>query len=368
MSNRLPESSDQSSADPGTKDSGNRGPVSCDHCTLPVPAGLLDPKSDVQFCCSGCKLAYQLIHEGGLADYYRIADSTTAVPVGKKSSDSLFQQMDNPTFQEIYVTGLPGGRQKIIFGIDGLHCAACVWLLEKLPQLIPGIHVARVQWNRSTITIQWSPDQVPLSTIGRTLAGLGYHPTAIRGGEVHDSVIRESRRQWIRIGVAAAAAGNNMLITAALYLGDFSDMSDSVAHFLRYCSCLLGIISIVWPGSVFLRGAWSALRTKSAHMDLPVALGLLVGLVDGIVDTIRGSGEIYFDSLSVLVFLLLVGRWIQYRQQRYAADSIELLYRLTPKISKKVEGDSFVEIPTEMVVVGDRLKVLAGDNFPVDGK
>lgn len=374
MSNSLPDSSESSQPESdfnsGVRRSAKsdlKGPVACDHCNLPVPSGLLNPKGDLQFCCSGCKLAYQLIHEGGLADYYRIADSSTSVPVGKKSSDSLFRQMDNPKFQEIYVSELPDGTQKVIFGIDGLHCAACVWLLEKLPQLVSGVHGARVQWNRSTITIEWSPGQVSLSTIGRTLAGLGYHPTAIRGGEVHDSVIRESRRQWIRIGVAAAAAGNNMLITAALYLGDFSDMSETVAHFLRYCSCLLGIISIVWPGSVFLRGALSAIRTKSTHMDLPVALGLLVGLVDGIVNTLKGSGEIYFDSLSVLVFLLLVGRWIQYRQQRYAADSIELLYRLTPKISKKIEGDSFVEIPTEMVVVGDRLRVLAGDNIPVDG-
>jgi Cu2+-exporting ATPase len=157
-----------------------------------------------------------------------------------------------------------------------------------------------------------------------------------------------------------------MLIAAALYLGMFSTIAAEHTTLLRWASCCVGLFSLLWPGRVFLQSAWNALRTRTAHMDLPVALGLVTGSTAGLINTILGRGEIYFDSLSVLIFLLLVARWIQFRQQSRAADAVELLFKLTPPRARRRRDGVTTSIPVDEVSVGDTLEILPGDLVPVD--
>ena len=205
--------------------------------------------------------------------------------------------------------------------------------------------------------------------MARALDSLGYTPHPGRDGETRAMRRREDRTFLIRIGVAGAAAGNVMVLAFALYGGLFSGIEAEFAGYFRWMSMLLGVLSLAWPGSVFFRGAWAALRTRTAHLDLPIALGLAAGGVMGTINTLRGAGEVYFDSLTVLVFLLLVGRWIQRQQQRWAADAVQLLYTLTPAFARRieVEGGPAREVPLEAVARGDLLEVRAGDTIPVDG-
>src|SRR5690606_25802998 len=130
-----------------------------------------------------------------------------------------------------------------------------------------------------------------------------------RGGAAAQTV--ENRRQLTRLAVAGALAGNNMLVALALYLGEFAGMAPAIEQLLRYASGLLGVLSLAWPGRVFLQSAQSALRTRTPHMDLPIALGLAVGTISSVVNMLRGTGHVYFDSISVLVFVLLLGRCVQ---------------------------------------------------------
>ena len=148
----------------------------------------------------------------------------------------------------------------------------------------------------------------------------------------------ENRRFLIRIGVAAACVGNVMTLAFALYGGVFTGIEAQYAHLFRWASMLFGMIALAWPGSLFFRGAWAALRTKTAHLDLPIAIGLAAGGIAGTVNAILGRGEIYFDSLTMLVLLLLVGRWLQRRQQWWANDSLELLFSLTPTSARRLEN------------------------------
>lgn len=343
--------------------------ISCTHCQLPVPAGLIRAGEPQQFCCHGCETAYRLIHSCGLDAYYAIQERQAAVPTAwdEKSQDhSQYQEYDSEKFQTLF--GKMGPRTgEITFVVEGIHCAACIWLLEKLPHLVPGVMESTVNWGRRTVRVRWRTDSVLLSSIAKTLAQLGYPPHPV-GREKNDDLRKhENRKHLIRLGVAGAAAGNNMLIAIALYLGMFSHISDSTVVLFRWTSCLLGTLSVVWPGAVFFRGGWYALRTWTPHMDLPIALGLGAGLISGIVNTILNHGEIYFDSLSVLVFVLLLGRWIQYRQQQTASDSIEMLYRLTPKTTRRLREGVAVTIPSDLLEVGDVVEIRAGETFPGDG-
>jgi Cu2+-exporting ATPase len=334
---------------------------SCAHCRLPVPDALALGDDGPQFCCTGCRTAHALIHAHGLACYYDISDATGTRADGPRLDYAGF---DAPAFLAANTEVLAGGERRTTFAIDGIHCAACIWLLERLPRIVPGVIEARASWRRSTLTVRWQGAR--LSQIADAVARLGYRPSVLGSGTAELVRTRANRRALVEIGIAGAAAGNNMLIAAALYLGMFSYMDDVTETMLRWASCIVGVLSVAWPGRVFVRGAWQSLRARTPHMDLPVALGLVVGAVAGLVNTVLDRGEIYFDTLSVLVFLLLVGRFIQTRQQQRAAATVEVLHRLTPRTAHRVEGDRVADVPAQVVASGDLLEIRAGEVVPAD--
>lgn len=346
--------------------------IDCTHCGLPVPRGLLVDDRSEQFCCQGCHGAWTLIHANGLESFYRMLESdpdnqsTFQRPL-QPSEPNLFIEFDRDSFHEQFTDLVGESERKVTLALEGIHCAACVWLVEKLPMIVPGTVEAKVNWSQRTVSIVWQPKRIPLSKIAQTLLQLGYEPYPIRKADVDRRREAENRRQIVQIGIAAAAAGNNMLIAAALYFGMFSFMSTGIETMFRYASCLVGLVSFFGPGRAFLRGAWSAIVTRTPHMDLPVAIGLSAGVLAGSINTIRGVGEIYFDSLSVLICLLLIGRWIQFRQQNRAADAIQLLHRLTPAKARRLSNGIVTEVSIDLVEKGDILEVRPGDMFAGDG-
>ncbi|MCA9297407.1 MAG: HAD-IC family P-type ATPase, partial [Phycisphaerales bacterium] len=202
--------------------------------------------------------------------------------------------------------------------------------------------------------------------IARQLNRFGYtpHPKQAARSEMGR---REERQALIRIGVAGAIAGNTMVIAFALYGGLFHGMDLGTWTLFRWASLGFALLAPVWPGRVFLRSAWAALRTRTAHIDLPIAVGLLAGVISGAVNTVRGSGDVYFDSVTVLIFLLLIGRWLQMRQQRKSQDAIAMLFALTPATARRCENDDTRIVPVEALRAGDLVDVRPGECIPADG-
>ncbi len=341
----------------------------CAHCGLPVPAGLLQADAAQQFCCSGCRAVYAVIHQCGLTQYYRMREAQGAAPRAARQSTRRFQEFDDPAFAALYVRTRPDGLHTAELFLEGVHCGACVWLVERLPRVAAGVIEARLNFRRALVRLVWDPQRVRLSQAARALDTLGYVPHAARDATARTLQQREERRLLLRIAVAGAAAGNAMLLAFALYAGSASGMERVYEQLFRWLSLLVGAVSLVWPGSTFFRGAIAALRTRTAHLDLPIALALAAGGVAGAVNTLLNRGEIYFDSLCMLVFLLLVGRWFQRRQQQQAADAVELLFSLTPGAVQRVEPDGAVkDVPIEAVRPGDLIQVRASDTIAVDGR
>lgn len=344
----------------------------CTHCGLPVPKGLIEAGRAEQFCCHACASAYEIIHGCGLDAYYRLRQQDDKQSTRPKETDSeRLAVFDSEKFQEIYVRTPDSGGCAVDLLLEGVHCAACVWLIEKLPRILPGVIESRLSLRDATVRIVWDPKQVTLSEIARALGTLGYnaHP-ARHGGKKHLRLV-EQRAMLVRLGVAGAIAANTMLLAFALYAGLFSGMEERYVSFFRWISAGLGVLSLAWPGRVFFRGALVALRTRSPHLDLPIALALGVGGIAGAVNVVLGRGEIYFDSLTVLVFLLLVGRYIQYTQQRRADESVGLLLSLVPTNCRRLRdtnpGSASEQVPLEAIRVGDLLEVRSGELIPADG-
>ncbi|UCD75943.1 MAG: heavy metal translocating P-type ATPase [Phycisphaerales bacterium] len=342
--------------------------VICDHCKLPVPSGLIDPAAERQFCCGGCRMVWEAIHGCGLGRFYELKDEFDATEPARTTGEG-YESFDHDSFYRAHVFTDGDGLKGIDLYLEGVHCAACVWLVEKLPHVLEGVVESRLDIRRQVARIIWDPDRIALSHIARTLDSFGYPCHPYRGAKTHDLWRIEQRKHLIRIGVAGACAGNVMLMAFALYGGMAGGMEQQYRTLFHWTSLAITLIALIFPGRVFLVGALSSLRTRSMHMDIPVALALTIGTIWGAVVTVRdGGGDVYFESLTAVIFLLLVGRWIQHRQQRAAHDAVELLYSLTPSTARLIESDGTVrEVPVEALEIGSAVEVRAGDSIPADG-
>ncbi len=344
------------------------GSLPCVHCGLATECSAASDPNEI-FCCSGCLGAYQLIHGWGLQDFYALRDqmklSGAAQPAGKSSR---YEQFDIPEFlgpsQPVL---LSDGNCAAEFAVHGLHCAACAWLIENAAAREPGLLSARVRMSDHSIRFVFAPEQTKLSRIAQLLDGFGYSLAPIDPNR-DDQVQRTSRRLLGQIAIAGFCAANAMWIAVALYAGEFSGLAAEHRYFLGLIGTALGVATVVGPGRTFFVGALAAIRTRTPHMDLPVALGLTVGTVVGTVNAIAGRGQIYFDSMATLVFFLLIGRWIQFRQQQQAAKAVDLMLRITPRQANLVGRDGQEKIVlVDTLMVGDTIRVAAGESVAADG-
>ncbi|MBX3384981.1 MAG: heavy metal translocating P-type ATPase [Phycisphaeraceae bacterium] len=345
----------------------------CTHCGLVVPRGLIEHGATQQFCCAGCRSAFAIIHSCGLDRYYALRDAaedaarTDAEPL-TVAADRSYEEFDSPTFHSLYVKPSGVGLSTVTLRLAGVHCAACVWLVERLPRLAPpGVIESRLDLMRATVTVVWDPARVTLSRIAETLAAIGYKPHAAREGREREQQVREDREHLVRIGVAGACAGNVMLLATCLYAGLFEGIEPETRLLFRWLSMGITLVALAWPGRVFFKSALAAIRTRTPHLDVPISLALAGGGLWSIYATLFDIGEVYYDSLSVLVFLLLVGRFIQHRQQRRAADAVELLYSVTPGSARRIENGQPSNVPVESLKAGDVVEVRPGESVPADG-
>jgi len=343
-----------------------RRETACTHCGLPVPDGFLEDGATAQFCCAGCRTAFSILSEHGLDQYYGFAERRTS-PV--RATGRTYEEFDHEAFQSLYVTTTPDGLSRVELFLEGVHCASCVWLVERVPLLLPGVVRAELNVGRSLAAIEWDAAAVHLSQVARSLESLGYAPHPYLGVRRDEVRRKEDRSAIMRIGVAGAIAINVMLAALAMYSGWLANGIESqYERFFRYISLGLTIPAVLFPGRVFFAGAWAALRTRALHLDLPIAIALGAGVIRGTINTVTDTGPVYFDGVTVLIFLLLVGRYLQQRGQRAATDASELLYSLTPQGARVVdEGGAVRELPAAALLPGMLLDVRAGDTIAADG-
>jgi Cu2+-exporting ATPase len=344
--------------------------VSCAHCGLPVPKRMLRGREH-EFCCAGCDAVYAAIHAGGLGDYYALRDAAgaEAQPVTGTLDADRFAAFDTSDFTQKNVRVI-GETAECDFLLEGVTCAACAWLIEKLPRIRPGIVSARLALRDRRATVRWDPSACGPGDVAAALARLGYEPHPVKAGGREEIERREERRRLIDLGVAGVCAGNVMLLAFALYGGDLAREGDLEGRFwqlFRWLSAAFGITALAWPGRVFFTSAIKAMRARVVNLDLPIAIALAGGGIAGLANVILGRGDIYFDSLCVLVFLLLSGRFLQHRQQRKAAESVALLRSLVPSTARKLVDGEPKSVPTDSLRAGDLVEVRPGDVVPADG-
>jgi Cu2+-exporting ATPase len=330
----------------------------CTHCGLAVPAGR------TEFCCAGCEVVHTAIAQHGLERFYELRE--TGVPA--RTTARSYAELDDPAFHRLHVQG-QGELATAALYLEDLRCTACVWLVEASPRCVPGLSQVRLDLGRSRVDVSWDPATCKLSDIAQHLDRIGHAVHPYRGLDRDRQHRKEDRRLLVKIGVAGAALGNLMLLAVALYAGLFEDMARADATAFRWASMLVALPALGFAATPFFRTAIGALRARRLHLDLPLSIGIAAGLIWGSANTLRGVGEIYFDSLSMLVFLLLVARFVVLRHQRRASTAAELLLALTPSRARRIDPTTgaILEVPVEALLPDDVVTVLVGETIPVDG-
>jgi Cu2+-exporting ATPase len=327
--------------------------AACAHCGLPAPRG-------ETYCCAGCATVARALADGGLTAYYARPDRVAAAA---RTTDRGYAELDDEAFAQRHVRARADGACETSFYLEDLRCGACVWLVERVPRVVDGVREIRVDLGRGRADVVYDPARAPLSSVARAIDRLGHPVHPYRGVDRDARRRREDRALLIKIAVAGAAAGNVMLLAAALYAG----ANGAFAPFFRWASMMVAVPALSWAATPFWRGALAAVRARRLHLDLPISIGVAAGLAWGAHDVIAGTGEPYFDSLAMLVFLLLSARWLQARQTRRASDAAEILRALTPSSALRVEGDAVRAVPIDAIAIGDLIEARAGDTIAVDG-
>lgn len=350
--------------------------TACAHCGLPVP----NPHDEdgPQFCCVGCDAVYHALQNNGLDDFYRIREMTDrdAQAVGELPEFSS-AEFDTEAFLDKHTREREDGTRECDLYLEGVHCAGCVWITEQMPHFVEGVKDARLDLPRARLSLRWDPEQTHLSAAGEWLSRFGYGARPIRSDGL-DARRTAERHLLTRVGISWALAGNVMLLAFGLYAGLETGHDEALSTGFRWLSMLLATGSVLYGGSEFFRRAWVSIRGAVGEhwregiyklsMDVPISLGIGVGWMHSTWATVTGSGEIWFDSIAVLIAALLTARWLQIRGRRTAGDAADRLLSLIPNTATRVsKGEEAERVPVEQLEAGDVVEVLSGDAVPVDG-
>jgi Cu2+-exporting ATPase len=349
---------DLASRSPSAVAAGN--PTECVHCALPIP----DARRGNRFCCSGCEAVHALLRHADLDSYYQVRERAPA-RAAEEVTDT-YRCFDDETFINEQTRAV-GDLREVDFYLEGVHCHACVWLVEKLGRVVPGVVSSELSYSDRCVRVRFEPRVTSPGGVATGLARLGYLPHARVRSPEGALAAREDRALLLRLGVSGAAAGNVMLLAFALYSGAASDVTSGVSSMMRLYSAVIAVPAVLWSATPFFRGAWAAVRTRTAHMDLPISIGILAGLGWGAFNTLTNRGEIYFDSVCMLVFLLLAGRFLQLRQMRKAQGQAEFLLALAPTHAERITSQGVQRVRAEQIVRGDHVRVRSGQPIPIDG-
>ncbi|HKE46808.1 MAG TPA: heavy metal translocating P-type ATPase [Rhodanobacteraceae bacterium] len=345
----------------------------CWHCGEPLPPGADATQAIVAgvahaVCCAGCRAAAEWIDRLGLADYYRLRSVASPRPDDPDRASRAAEAWRRPALARYAVRALPGGKQEALLLVDGIRCSACAWLIERTLGAVAGVASVRVNAAAQRARIVWDPSRTDLPALLHAIARTGYSALPLDAAALDDARQRESRAALKRLVVAGFGAMQAMMYASALYLGGLDRIDPATRDLMRWFGLLVATPVVFYSARPFFGGAWRALRARTLSMDVPVAAAIALIYAASLIDAVRGAGEVYFDSVSMFVFFLLVGRYLEMRARHRAAHLADAMARLTPAFAERYRLDGSLErIGALELEPGDRVHVAEGMRAPADG-
>jgi Cu2+-exporting ATPase len=345
----------------------------CFHCGLPIePAarqqGLIKGCCHA-FCCSGCLLVCQTLHESGLAGFYDKLKSKDALAPPPRAARDL-EQFDLDDVQADFVTTRDDISAATVL-VEGIHCAACVWLIERALGDLEGVLTAEVNMAHHRLRLRWQRDSLLLSTVLKRLAQIGYQAVPYTPEAAESEAAKRHRALLYRMAFAGFGVMNIMWISIALFAGASSASGIDPEHkqFFHWISLLIATPVLLYAGWPIIRSGLRGLLHGQLTMDLPVTIGALATYAYSLWITLRGSGEVYFDTVVTFLFIILVGRYLEGVSRRNATSATRRLMELQPRSALKLTPAAEPQrVSVRSLRLGDRVLVRPGDKVPVDGR
>jgi len=323
-------------------------------------------EGDLNFCCNGCQGVYHLLKDKGLESFYEKSKNTLLAPPIQNYADS--SSFDSPSFYDKFVKVNSEGFSEVSLIIKGIHCSACVWLNEKALSKMEGVIEANINFTNNKATIVWADNIVKLSKIIDMIRAIGYDAFAYDAMTQEEYVNKERKAYYLKMAVAIFASMNIMWIAVAQYAGYFSGITQEVKTMLNIAEWILSTPVLFYSGWVFFRGAYYGLKTKVVNMDLLVATGALLTYIYSIYITVMQSGEAYFDSVSMIITFVLIGKFLEVLSKKSAADTLDTMTKNIPSEVRVVKDGAVTECKLDDVKVGDIVVLSSGEKVLLDGE
>ncbi|STQ90959.1 heavy metal translocating P-type ATPase [Iodobacter fluviatilis] len=319
-------------------------------------------------CCAGCQAVANTIIQSGLDSYYtqrdKPADRVKPLP------DELLAQLklfDDVSLQTSFVLNIDADVREAALILEGISCAACIWLNERHLQALPGVLSASINYSNHRARVRWDEKQIQLSTILQAIAAIGYRAQPYDQARQEEGWQKQRKSALFRLWVAGLSMMQVMMFSVPIYMSKAGEIAPEWLNLMNWASLALTLPVVLYSATPFYISSWRDLKRRRTGMDLPVAIGVLAAFTASCYSLITGHGEIYFDSVSMFVFLLLTGRYLEMGARRKAGAATEQLVKLIPAFAHKIDEQGTSEVTVNSLKIGEQILVKSGETIPADG-
>ncbi len=343
----------------------------CFHCSLPVPKNsFYTVKIDGQeraMCCPGCQAVAKAIVDGGLTSFYQFR--TEISPTARAVVPEVLQELslyDKPELQRSFVSTDDKNIKQASLILEGIVCAACVWLNERHISALSGVVEFHVNYSTHRARVRWDESKIKLSDILQAIASIGYLAHPFDAGRQEAVYKKERSAALKRLAVAGLGAVQVMMLAVALYAGDSSGMDAGLENFMRWVSLFIATPVVFYSARSFFSSAWRDLKVRQLGMDVPVSLAIGLAYAASGWATITQSGQVYFDSVTMFTFFLLAGRFLEMGARQKAGQAAEELVKLLPAMATRITDGGDETVAVSELAIGDKVRVKPGDSIAAD--
>ncbi|KQW90329.1 cation transporter [Massilia sp. Root418] len=353
----------------------NAHPQDCYHCGLPLPRSAGERWSaridgvEHAMCCPGCAAVAQAISDAGQSSYYRERTGYAATAAQAQLVPPELALYDNADPRFSARDGSTGDAEATLL-VEGIRCAACVWLIERRLMQLPGVQRASMNVATERLQVRWNKDQCRPADILGALHGIGYQAWPYDAARHTRQLQQAGRTLGRQLFVAGLSMMQVMMYVAPAYLADDGTLDDSMAALMQWASLLLTLPAVCYSALPFFRGAWNSLRARALGMDVPVALGITAAFGASCIATWRGAGDVYYDSVTMFIFLLLCSRYLELAARRKASAALERMQHGLPASASQMpdwplKRDTST-VPASALRAGHLILVKPGETFAAD--
>lgn len=341
----------------------------CFHCNEAIPAGsnftLLIEQQERQFCCPGCMAVAETIIDQGLGDYYKFRTA----PASKAQLVPEQLQLVNYDSAEVLadLTQHDDAKTQIELSVTGMSCAACAWLIEKQLKKNPAIYSVNVNSSTARCVVSWDLQQLKLSELLSLINKLGYQASPFMADQEEAVQQAELRRFLKRLAVSGFMSMQVMMLAFGLYFGEYTGIDAEFEGYLRWISLFLTTPVVFYSAKPFTLSAWRAIKGRELNMDVPVTLAVYYTFIASAYATLFDTGEVYFESVCMFVFLLQLGKFFEFRARAQARAATGNLLKIMPVSARLVQGDELIPTSARRLEAGQVILVQAGETIAADG-